>query len=217
SEEARTAHYDAIGVVLGDNKPQIDFFVMSYCPFGNQAEEGIAPVYELLKDKAIFNPKYVIYSNYGGGGPTFCLDDEDQLCSMHGIVELNQNIREACVGKHIGMDEWFEFALEMNEKATSKNADEKWEGVAESLGLDVDVIKTCFEEEGEALMAADKELGDTLGVRGSPTVFIDGESYNGGRTPEAYKQSLCAAFDDAPSECDTVLEGDVEAPAQGSC
>ncbi|MBW2990416.1 hypothetical protein KY348_01790, partial [Candidatus Woesearchaeota archaeon] len=42
SEEARTAHYDAIGVVLGDNKPQIDFFVMSYCPFGNQAEEGIA-------------------------------------------------------------------------------------------------------------------------------------------------------------------------------
>lgn len=214
---AKQEAFDALGIVFDDNRPQIDFFVMSYCPYGNQAEEGIAPVFELLGDKADFNPKYVIYSNYGGGGPTYCIDEDDKLCSMHGIVELNQNIREACVAKHMGIDKWFEFALEMNEKATYKDADEKWEAVAKDLGLDVDVINTCFEDEGEALMAADKELGDKLGVRGSPSVFVDGSDYEGGRTPEAYKQALCAAFEEPPAECDTMLEGDVEAPAQGSC
>lgn len=218
SDEARQAHYETIGVVLGDNKPQIDFFVMSYCPYGNQAEEGIEPAYQLLKDYAEFNPKYVIYSNYGGGGPTYCLDEESQICSMHGIIELNQNIREACVLKHIGISEWFEFALKMNKEANSKTADEKWEEVATSLGLDIDVIKACFEDEGEALMAADKALGDALGVRGSPSVFIEGESYSGGRTPEAYKQALCAAFDEAPDECNTVIgEDSGAASAEGSC
>ena len=216
SEEARQKFYDAIGVVLGDNKPQIDFFVMSYCPYGNQAEEGIEPVYQLLKGKADFNPKYVIYSNYGGGGPNYCIDN-DNLCSMHGIQELNQNVREACVGKHMGMDEWFEFALAMNDKCTSQNADTCWEPVAEDLGLDVETIKKCEEEEAVALMSADKELGDKLKVSGSPTVFIDGESYSGARTPEAYKQALCAAFDEPPEECDAVLGGDTQAGTQGQC
>lgn len=216
-EEAKKAFYDAIGVTLGDNRPQIDFFLMSYCPYGNQAEEGIEPAYHLLKDKADFNPRYVIYSNYGGGGPNYCIDEESNLCSMHGIVELNQNIREACVAKYMGMDEWFEFALAMNTEATYQNADEKWEGVAQDLGLDTSVIKKCFEEEGEALMTADKAIGDKLKVSGSPTVFIDGESYSGARTPEAYKQALCAAFEEPPEECNEVLEGATEATAQGQC
>jgi 2-hydroxychromene-2-carboxylate isomerase len=217
SEEARKAHYSAIGVTLGDNKPQIDFFVMSYCPYGNQAEIGIEPVYRLLKGKADFNPRYVIYENYGGGGPDYCLDS-GKICSMHGIQELNQNIREACVGKYMGVDKWFDFALAMNDKCTYKNADSCWEAVAKELKLDVNKIKTCEKDEGLALMRADKALGDKLAVQGSPSVFIDGQSYNGGRTPEAYKQGLCAAFTNKPAECNTALAGEANAaPAAGSC
>ena len=212
SEESRNTYYDAIGVVLGDNKPQIDFFVMSYCPYGNQAEEGIEPAYQLLKDKAEFNPRYVIYSNYRGGGPDYCIDD-DNLCSMHGIQELNQNVREACVAKYMGMTEWFEFALAMNKECNSQNADTCWEPVAEELGLDINTIKKCEEEEAVELMRADKTLGDKLSVSGSPAVFIDGEKYSGGRTPEAYKQALCAAFDESPAECSTKLEGEAQASA----
>ena len=216
SEDARKAFYDAIGVTLGDNKPQIDFFVMSYCPYGNQAEEGIEPVYQLLKGKAEFNPRYVIYSNYGGGGPNYCID-EDKLCSMHGIQELNQDVRELCVAKYLGMDEWFEFALAMNTECSSGNADTCWEPVAQRLGLDVEKIKKCQEEEAVELLSADKAIGDKLKVSGSPTVFIDGESYSGGRTPEAYKQALCAAFDTPPAECNTQLEGEAQAAPQGQC
>nr|MCK4930293.1 hypothetical protein [Nanoarchaeota archaeon] len=63
------------------------------------------------------------------------------------------------------------------------------------------------------LMRADKTLGDKLSVSGSPAVFIDGEKYSGGRTPEAYKQALCAAFDESPAECSTKLEGEAQASA----
>ncbi|MBN2459272.1 DsbA family protein [Candidatus Woesearchaeota archaeon] len=216
SEEARQEFYDVLGIKLGDNKPQIDFFVMSYCPYGNQMEEAVEPAYQLLKDKAIFNPRYVIYSNYGGGGPDYCISNGN-LCSMHGIQELNQNVREACVNKYMGIDKWFEFALAMNDECNYQNADTCWEAVAKKLGLDTDKIKKCQEEEAVELMTVDKALGDKLGVSGSPTTFIDGESYGGGRTGEAIKQALCAAFETQPSECSTTLDGSATAVASGSC
>jgi predicted DsbA family dithiol-disulfide isomerase len=196
----------ALNAVKDDNKPQIDFFVMSYCPYGNQAEEGIAPVYDLLKGKAVFNPHYVIYANYGGGGADYCIAN-GQLCSMHGIQELNQDTREICVNKYFGIDSWFKFTLAMNKGCSAQNADSCWENVAKGLGLDVTKIKTCQDKEGEALLKADQVLGDKLGVQGSPSIFIEGTDYNGGRTPEAYKEALCAGFTKQPSECATKLAG----------
>lgn len=215
SEEARAAFYAAIGVEKGDNKPQIDFFVMSYCPYGNQAEEAIKPVFDLIGSAAEFNPKYVIYSNYGGGGEDYCFPG-GELCSMHGRQELNQNAREACVNKYMGISKWFDFALEMNQKCNYKNADSCWEDVAKGLGLDVAKIKACEASEGVALMKADKDLGDRLGVQGSPTVFVDGEEYSSARSAEGYKQSLCAAFETAPTTCGTSLGEAVSAQAAGA-
>lgn len=227
SEEARKA-YEAqqaaalaefrskMGINTGDNKPQIDFFVMSYCPYGNQAEEAIEPVYQLLKDKAIFNPRYVIYSNYNGGGSNYCLDSESKYCSMHGIQELNQNIRELCVNKHMGTEKMFEFMLAMNKDCSSSNADTCWIGVAEDLGLKAATIVECENVEGLELIKEQKELGDLAGVSGSPTVFIDGVEYGGTRTPEGFKAAMCSAFTTRPSECSTTLEGEAT-PTTGSC
>jgi hypothetical protein len=42
------------------DKPEVKFFVMSFCPYGNQAEAGLAPVYQLLKDKVSWQPRYII-------------------------------------------------------------------------------------------------------------------------------------------------------------
>jgi len=41
-------------------KPEVKFFVMSFCPYGNQAETGIEPVYQLLKDKVSWQPRYIV-------------------------------------------------------------------------------------------------------------------------------------------------------------
>lgn len=98
--------------VTKTDKPTVKFFVMSFCPYGQQAMAGLKPVAELLGDKADFQPHYVIYENYCGYGkpcsaypeerPNFCLDSDKEIpsyCSMHGIAELNENIRQLIVEK----------------------------------------------------------------------------------------------------------------------
>ncbi len=217
-EEARQAFYRDIGVELGDNRPQVDFFVMSYCPYGNQAEELLKPVFDVLGDDVDFNPRYVIYPNYGGGGPTYCIDENDQFCSMHGIQELNQDIREECVNRIYGIGTWFDFALAMNSECTAQNADSCWEGVAGDLGIDTAAVQECFNNDALEIVSENQVLGDKLGVSGSPTVFFDGDLYAGGRTAEGYKAAICAKFTDAPAACDDVIDVEVApAPAGGQC
>lgn len=41
-------------------KPEVKFFVMSFCPYGNQAEAELEPVYQLLKDKVSWQPRYIV-------------------------------------------------------------------------------------------------------------------------------------------------------------
>ena len=213
--EKRKELEELTGVKKGDNRPQIDFYVMSYCPYGNIAEEAIEPVYQLLKDKAEFNPHYVIYSNYQGGGSKYCLDEQSRYCSMHGAQEMRQGLRELCVHKYLGDAAYFEFALEMNKKCSASNADSCWEQVAESLNLDTGKIKECEANEWEDILSKELALNAALGVRGSPTVFVEGEPYNGARSPSGYAQSLCAGFETAPDECsrETLASLDSGAPS----
>ncbi|MBS1266895.1 MAG: hypothetical protein MAG795_00864 [Candidatus Woesearchaeota archaeon] len=207
-------------VTLGDNKPQIDFFVMSYCPYGNQAEEAVAPVYELLGDKVEFNPRFVIYTNYADKSDNYCMDN-GKYCSMHGIQELNQNIREDCAHDLFGDKALFDFALAMNKACNANNADTCWVDVAEDLELDVQKIKNCEDNEGLSYAKDEFEMTELYGVTGSPSIFIEGEAYNGARSPEAIKTALCKAFEEAPEECSTSLgEANQQAnqqATQGQC
>ncbi len=200
--------------VVSDVK--LDFYVMSYCPYGNQAEEGIEPVYRLLKDKVEFNPHYVIYENYRGGGSDYCIAD-GKYCAMHGVQELNQGIREMCVAKYLGMDSYFDFVLEMNKKCSSQNADTCWENVASNLGLNVNKIRTCEQQEGVEIAASDFALNQQFNVRGSPTVFLNGQSYDGGRTPQDYLNAICNKFTVKPKECNQQLGAATAAATQGGC
>jgi protein-disulfide isomerase len=217
-EETRIAFLaeidDKLGITRDDGRPQVDFFLMSYCPYGNQAEELLKPVFDQLKGKADFNPRYVIY-NQGNG----CYTDTDgtQLCSLRGGVELNQNMRELCVFYDEGEQAWFDFALAMNTRCTSDNADTCWPAVAESLGLDKQKITSCFDENKVRYAREQYELTRALSVSGSPTVFFEGQLYNGARSSNGYLGALCAGFDNPPAACDNVIQEAVQAVAQGTC
>ncbi|MCF7798617.1 GILT family protein [Candidatus Woesearchaeota archaeon] len=216
-EEKQKARLSEMGIVSGDNKPQIDFFLMSYCPHGNQAEEAMIGAYELLKDDAEFFPHYIYYENYQGGGPNYCLDEENKYCSMHGVVEARQNVREQCVQEKYGLDAWFEFVIEMNSACTSQNADECYVAIAEDLGYDVDYIANCEEERAIEFAAEDARLMKLFGASGSPGVYIDGISFSGSRSASGYQAGLCAAFDDAPTACDNVVVVNDAPAVEGSC
>ncbi len=198
-----------------DNKVEVDLFVMSYCPYGNMAEEALKPVYDLLKDYVIIKPHYVIYNYYMGGSDQYCIEN-GFYCSMHGIQELHQDIREMCVYKYYGIEKWFDFAIAMNKECNSRNADTCWVNVAKDLGLDINKIKECQEKEGVELVAKEMKLNEILSVRGSPTIFIEGERYSGDRSPNDLKSRICEKFKDKPDLCEQELSSNNKA-SSGSC
>lgn len=185
-------------------KPEIKFFVMSFCPFGNQAEAGLEPVYQLLKDKVTWSPRYIVSENNGS------------FESLHGPAELNQNVREICAFNLGNQDKWWQFVSLVNEKCDSQNADTCWTAQAKTAGLDTAKISAC--EAGQKTALLRKEIAETQKYKasGSPTVVINGALYNGGRSPEDYKKAICSAFENPPEECNTVL-GQESAASNGGC
>ena len=191
-------------------------FVMSFCPYGNQAEEIMDPVAELLKDKADIQIHYVIYSNYQGGSQQYCLDKDAKYCSMHGIQELNQDVRELCVQKY-QKDKIWSFIEAINSGCNSQNVDSCWQGVAQSTGIDISKIKNCQKNEALTLLEQEVQLNQKYGISGSPQLVINDKEYAGTRSPEGYKVAICSGFNSAPSECSQTLQGTGSVPASGGC
>lgn len=198
------------------DKPNVKFFVMSFCPYGQQAESGLKPVAELLGDKIEMEPHFVIYSNYGSGYPQYCLDQENKYCSMHGIQELNEDVRQLCIYKYQS-DLFWSYVTEINSKCNLQNVDTCWETVASGVGIDVQKIKKCQQEEALSLLAEEVSLNQQYGVRGSPQVFINGQEYSGSRNPEAYKQAICSGFTTQPDECSQTLSATGSSNPSGGC
>jgi len=211
-------------------KPEVDLFVMSYCPYGNQAEELLMPIADLLGDKVDIELHYIFYSNYGTGYPEYCYDENAVYCSMHAIGELNQDVRELCVQEYQPEKLW-DFVKAANDQADSDTIDELWESIATSVGVDVDQVKNCFDNQIDNILANEIALTNTPypvelpaqhngntedEIAGSPTLVINGTIYDGGRSVSDYQEAICSAFDEAPEECDIELN-DTEAGVDGSC
>lgn len=204
------------GPVEKVDKPAVDFYVMSFCPYGQQFENNFYPVVQALGDEFTATPHFVIYSNYGSGYPNYCIDKENKYCSLHGIKELNEDVRQMCVWKYFPNKFW-EYLMAINSNCNSGNIEECWEGQAKALGIDTSVISTCFSSEATKLLQAEVELNQQFDVSGSPTVFLNGKQYAGSRNPEIMKQAVCNTFKTAPDACTISLEGTQTNTAAGSC
>src|SRR4030042_6429915 len=78
--------------IVKSDKPDIDLFVMAFCPFCNQAEDTMLPAYNLLKDDANWKIHFIV--NVSG----------NTVSSLHGEPEVLQDEREACVLKNSGLE-----------------------------------------------------------------------------------------------------------------
>lgn len=224
SKDGKYLYTERMEITLGDevadypkqDTPDILLFTMTYCPYGNQAEDFVKPVYDLLKDNINFEPHYVIYSEAQGyEGEEYCLDSENKYCSMHGVGELNQGVRELCTFKY-QKDKFWDFVLAANEKCDASNIDECWEQVAKDIGIDTEKIKSCQADEATDLLAQEVELNTQYSVTGSPAIVINGKNYEGKRTPEDFKKAVCAAFNNEPDGCSQTLD-DTGDGSEGEC
>lgn len=196
----------AIKDVPKTDKPVVDLYVMSFCPYGNKAEDTMKPVYDLLKNKVDFNFHYIVSTN------------GNAIESLHGQKEVDQNEREACVMKNYGKDSWMNFVTYVNKNCGSDGA--CWEAGAKAGNIDPAKISACVKSEGIALMQTDEMLANEAGASGSPTMLINGATskavYQYGNS-ESYKQTICNAFNESPAECAQELGAATSTSEGGSC
>jgi len=215
-EQQDTQEETPAGEYPKSDKPNVKMFVMSFCPYGEQAENGLGPAMEAIGEFVDFEPHFVIYESYGDNGPNYCMeDDSGTYCSMHGINELREDIRQAVVWNYYP-DKWWAYVNKVNADCSSSNVETCWKGAAEAAGLNVADIEAKFESDKFQILASEYALDAQYGVRGSPSIFVNDVKYAGARSPESFKSEICSAFNTPPEACGETLEGGTAA-SSGSC
>ena len=179
------------------DRPQVELFVMSYCPFGLQMEKAYLPVWDLLKDKADISVKFVSYA-------------------MHGKKEVDENTRQYCIGK--------QSPEKLIAYLKCFTAEDNYSKCLNSIGLTDAKLASCVNATDKEFKITENyndqskwlsgryplynvhaDLNEKYNVQGSPTLVINGQEVSVNRTPEAIKQVICAAFNNPPAECQKTL------------
>ncbi len=186
-EEVKKEEVAAPAEVVGEPNPtgkkvELVFHVMSQCPFGTQVMNGISPV--LRKMGAWIDFRLEFIGNVDG----------DNLTSMHGDAEVKGDIVELCLQKHLYENyKYFDVLDCMNKDARAIPGN--WEQCAKDAKIADDkfaLVKACYEgQEGKDLTKASFQKSEQVGARGSPTMFLGGKPYRGGRGENDYMRGLC--------------------------
>ncbi|MDD1683064.1 MAG: hypothetical protein LUO98_04415 [Methanoregula sp.] len=193
-------------------RPAVDLYVMSFCPYGTQAETVMRPVAELLGTKADIRVRYIT---------TVTGSTVDSVDSLHGPSEAAEDLRQICINRYYPEKFWA-YLSAFNDACYPSWQDAAvlascYQNTTAALSIDRAKIDTCASgPEGLALLRADEVAAAEADATASPMLFINGVEYSGARTPEAYKQAICASFDTAPAECSTVLSS-ASSGAAGGC
>jgi glutaredoxin/uncharacterized protein YuzB (UPF0349 family) len=194
------------------DRPSVDLYVMSFCPYGTQAEATMKPVVDLLGKKADIRLHYIT---------TVTNTTVESVRSLHGAVEAQEDLRQICIQKYSPVNIWA-YLARFNKDCYSLPRDTAGllncsRNITASLGIDDGKINVCATgTEGIGLLKADEEAVTENGATGSPTLLINSVEYSGSRTPEAYKLAICGSFTTPPAECSTVLSSE-QAAVGGSC
>ncbi len=179
------------------DKPAVEVFVMSYCPYGTQIEKGLLPVVKTLGDKADIQIKFVSYT-------------------MHGEKEFTENLLQYCINKEQPTKFWPYLECFLKE-GTSADC-------LQTVGVDQAKTTACVTATtNEYKLVASgtdfpiyKEANLKYGVQGSPTLIVNGVEANSGRSAAALLKTVCGAFNTPPAECSTVLDSANPAPGFGT-
>jgi hypothetical protein len=190
------------------DKPKVELFVMSHCPYGLQMQKAYIPAWELLKNKADIDVKFVSYI-------------------MHGQVEKDDNNIEYCLQKEQN-DKYIPFL-----KCFTGSGDSK--GCLNSVGANQGKLDNCinaadkqfainaeFNNQAHWLSGqfpiynVNKDLNEKYQVQGSPTLVINGSIVEAARSPEGVKQAICASFKNPPKECQQTLSNSQSSPGFGT-
>ncbi|HTR55205.1 MAG TPA: thioredoxin domain-containing protein, partial [Kofleriaceae bacterium] len=173
-----------------EHPAKLDFFVMSKCPYGVQVEKAVAPVLDQLGGNVDFHIAYIGQKQ------------GDQLTSMHGPGEVTGDIAQLCAHE-VAPDKYVKM-IECQDKDAA-HVDTNWELCGSQAGIDTAAVKACMDGKGQQLLAASFDEAKQRGANGSPTIFLNGKAYQGGRKPNDFLRAICNSYDGAkPSACQSI-------------
>ena len=160
------------------DKPKVELFVMTYCPYGLQAEKGILPAFAALGNKIDAKIRFVHYF-------------------MHGDQEEQETYNQVCIRDEQAAkyDSYLNCFVIENDSAKCVT----------QAGVDGAKLKSCVAAKAKDIYKADSALSNQYGVGGSPTLVINGVQSSAGRDAASYLAGICAAFNNAPAECSKQL------------
>lgn len=186
------------------DKPEVELFVMSYCPYGTQMEKGILPAIAALGKKVNFEIKFNDYA-------------------MHGDKELKENLVQYCIQKEQSSkySDYLTCFLKSSDSASC----------LASAGIDTKKNDSCVASTDKKYSVTANAASNTdykgtypsfnvyqednakYNVGGSPTLIVNGTEVSSARDSASLLKTICSAFEEAPEECSAALSS--AAPAAG--
>ena len=174
------------------DKPVLEAFVVSYCPFGAQMERILSEIVKNIPELA-----ENIRIEYMGQV------QDGKVTSMHDEKEAEENLRQICLRE------------EQKEKFYSYLScflkESKAEECLEETGIDKEKLSQCMDDSSKGIAYAKEDFKsqDAYKITGSPTLILNGEKVSefdfGGRTAEAVKTLLCCGFEKEFEVCSEKL------------
>ena len=118
------------------------------------------------------------------------------LSNIHPWAE-SAALATACARKQSPAGFWklYDFFFQNQQALTPENLKEKASGVIKDAGLDVGAFETCFDSKAALdLVKADEVEANALGVRSTPTFFINGRKLDGALPYENFKTAIDQAL-----------------------
>lgn len=174
------------------DNPVVEAYVVSRCPFGLQMQRVMADVVQNIPELAK-NMKVRYMGSVSG----------NTITAMHGDAEAKENLRQICIRDEQPAKYWSYVACQMKSGDTA--------GCEKSTGINSTQMNSCISDtsRGVAYAKKDFDLNIKYNVEGSPTLVLGDSQISefdfGGRSSEALKTIICAAFNSEPSYCSKTL------------
>ncbi len=174
------------------DNPIVEAYVVSRCPFGLQMQRVMADVIKNIPELAK-NMKVRYMGSVSG----------NTITAMHGEAEAKENLRQICIREEQPEKYWDYVSCQMESGDTA--------GCEKSTGINSTQMSSCISNasKGVAYAKKDFDLSAKYNVQGSPTLILGDSQISefdfGGRSSEALKTAVCAAFNSEPGFCSKTL------------
>ncbi len=208
-QEAEQSLLSQLDAIPKQEKPYVELFVMSHCPYGTQIEKGILPVAETLGNKVDLDVKFCDYA-------------------MHQKPELEEQMRQYCIQSNYNDEQFLSYLrCFLSDKTKAQEC-------MQENNFDSELISSCVTQTDQQYQISSgyedqttwrngnypnfdihKEDVDKYSIQGSPTLIINGYEVRAKRSPDFLLKAVCAGYENPPQECEQTLSDEEPAPGFG--